>query len=59
MIRTVQRERAPALGDVRALGRGDVVVLVPGAEGRQDWARYAEAIGAAVGRGADARWSRG
>ncbi len=59
MIRTVEHEHAPALGDVRAMGAGDTVILLPGAETREDWARYTEAIGAAVGRGADARWTRG
>ncbi|GAA0660228.1 hypothetical protein GCM10010193_08950 [Kitasatospora atroaurantiaca] len=59
MIRTVERQSAPALGDLRAMGERDTVVIVPGAETRPDWARYAEAIGAAVGRGAEARWSRG
>lgn len=59
MIRGIDREHAPALGDVRALGEGDVILLLPGAEQRDDWARYTEAIGTAVGRGADARWTRG
>jgi hypothetical protein len=49
---------APALGDVRNLGVGDWVALGEGATDRRDWPRYAEAIAAAVTRGADVRWVR-
>jgi hypothetical protein len=49
---------APALGDLRALGAGHTVWVYEGAEKRADWARYADAIGAAVLRGADVRWVR-
>lgn len=47
---------ASALGDVRALGEGDTVLLSAGARRRPDWSRYVEAIAAAVSRGAEVRW---
>ncbi len=43
---------APALGDIRSLGRGDAVVVYRAATERRDWARYWEAVGVAVSRGA-------
>ena len=46
-------DSAPALGTIRRLAGGDVVVIHPGATGRPDWGRYQEAIGAAVTRGSD------
>lgn len=51
----IDTRRAPALGDVRALGRGDTVWLTPGSTKRIDWARYAEAIAIAITRGAEVR----
>ncbi|WP_330174535.1 hypothetical protein OG875_13875 [Streptomyces sp. NBC_01498] len=50
---------APALGDVRGLGRGDTLWLEAGARDRRDWGRYVDAVAQAVHRGADARWARG
>lgn len=49
---------APALGDVRAMGPGDSLLIFPDANQRADWSRYADAIGGAVSRGADAKWVR-
>jgi hypothetical protein len=46
---------APALGDLRALKAGDTVWVYADANGRADWARYADAIVTAVTRGADVR----
>lgn len=54
----IAREKAPPLGDIRSMQRGDVVVLVDGVTERRDWPRYADAIIAAVSRGAEVRWSR-
>jgi len=58
MVRSVSASSAPALGDVRAMGEGDTVVLGDGAVQRRDWPRYAEAIMAAVSKGAEVRWLR-
>lgn len=49
---------APALGDVRALQPGDIIFIREGAQQRADWARYLDAISAAVASGADVRWLR-
>lgn len=51
-------DKAPALGDVRTLGQGDSIFLRKGWADRRDGGRYAEAISAAVLRGADVRWVR-
>jgi hypothetical protein len=59
MDRKITAATAPALGDVRAMGAGDVVWIVHGAHARKDWSRYADAIGGAASRGADVRWTRG
>jgi hypothetical protein len=56
MDRKITATTAPALGDVRAMGTGETVWLVRGAETRKDWPRYADAIGGAASRGADIRW---
>jgi len=49
---------APALGDLRALGPGDIAWLYAGVEQRADWSRYLDALANAVTRGADVRWVR-
>lgn len=49
---------APAMGDVRAMGYGDTIHILPGATLRPDWPRYTDAIGIAVTRGAEVRQSR-
>lgn len=54
----LRKDSCPALGDVRALGPGDEIVVAPGAETRKDWPRYVDAIGVAITRGADVRWVR-
>lgn len=51
-------DKAPALGDVRALGAGDSIFLRKGWGDRRDAGRYADAICAAIARGADVRWVR-
>ncbi|MFE7520560.1 MULTISPECIES: hypothetical protein [Streptomyces] len=48
----ISAERAPALGDVRQLGRGDVLRLLDGWQSRPDWIRYLAAAAHALGRGA-------
>lgn len=55
MIRVIRSDYAPALGDLRVMGLGDVIVVEPGATDRKDWARYQDAIGGAVSRGAEVR----
>lgn len=58
MHKYITADAAPALGDVRQMGAGDVVWLAPGAPGREDWGRCVNALAHAVRRGADARWVR-
>jgi hypothetical protein len=53
VIRIIRSDYAPALGDLRAMGLGDVIVVQPGATERKDWGRYLDAIGGAVTRGAE------
>lgn len=53
----ISAENAPALGDVRACSTGDTIWLRPGATGRTDWPRYADALMVAVTRGANVRWT--
>lgn len=56
MVLRVGRYVAPAIGDVRALGKGDVVWLSEAVEDRPDWGRYLDALSHAIGRGAEVRW---
>ncbi|MEU5361116.1 hypothetical protein ACFY9R_26525 [Streptomyces albidoflavus] len=53
MIRIIRPDYAPALGDLRVMGLGDIIVVQPGATDRRDWPRYQDAIGQAVARGAE------
>jgi hypothetical protein len=57
--RVLSRDSAPAMGDVRAMGKGQTLWILPDALGRPDWARYGDCIAAAAMRGADIRWHRG
>jgi hypothetical protein len=52
MLAYITATQAPALGDVRSMAAGDVVLLRPDAPSRKDWGRYQDAIGCAVARGA-------
>ena len=54
----IDKDIAPALGDIRLLGKGDSIFLRHGWTSRRDGARYADAVMAAVMRGADVRWLR-
>jgi hypothetical protein len=49
---------APAMGDIRMMGQGDVIWLYPDVEDRKDWGRYLDAFAAAITRGAEVRWVR-
>jgi hypothetical protein len=49
---------APALGDIRAMGKGDTVWLTEGVESRKDWGRYLDALSSAITRGVEVRWIR-
>ena len=53
--RRIRYEGAPALGEIRAMGQGDVIWVHANAESRADWPRYVDAIAAAVSRGAEVR----
>lgn len=52
MQRRVSYANAPALGDIRRMAAGDVIVVKADAHKRKDWPRYADAISTAVTRGA-------
>ncbi|MER7077934.1 hypothetical protein SAMN02982929_07190 [Saccharopolyspora kobensis] len=45
-------------GDLRALGRGDEVVLHPDAPSRPDWSALLCAFPVAIGRGASVKWTK-
>jgi hypothetical protein len=49
---------APALGDIRAMGKGETVWLTEGVESRKDWGRYLDALSSAITRGVEVRWIR-
>jgi hypothetical protein len=51
-------ESAPALGDVRAAGKGTTLYLVHGLTKRRDYGRYSDAIRQAIDNGANVRWIR-
>lgn len=53
MIYVVSGTRAPAAGDIRAMGPGDHVSVFRSATRRDDWAPIAGALMAAFARGAD------
>ncbi|MEU3729962.1 hypothetical protein AB0E81_11215 [Streptomyces sp. NPDC033538] len=49
---TIDVAMAPALGDVRSAGPGDLVYILPDATSRKDFSKYWEAAGVALSRGA-------
>ncbi|WDM17658.1 hypothetical protein J3S85_37720 [Streptomyces lavenduligriseus] len=51
-LHVIDSAMAPALGDIRAAGEGDVIYIRPDATSRKDFPRYWEAVGAALVRGA-------
>ncbi|MFI8084335.1 hypothetical protein ACIF6L_26475 [Kitasatospora sp. NPDC086009] len=51
-VSIISPDAAPALGDVRALGERDLIIVAAGATGRRDWPRYMDAVGVAITRGA-------
>lgn len=55
---TITPTSAPALGDLRTAGPGDVIRVLPGATKRRDWARYWLALGEAWARGAEVQLMR-
>lgn len=56
MDHKITGEASPAMGDIRALGTGDIIWLAPDSLTRKDWGRLLDAIAAAVSYGADVRW---
>ncbi|MEU7039813.1 hypothetical protein AB0A77_01990 [Streptomyces varsoviensis] len=48
----IDSARAPALGDIRAAGPGEIVYVLRSATTRKDWPKYWEAVGVALKRGA-------
>lgn len=55
MDRRMTCANAPAIGDIRIMGRGDTIWLHANVEQRKDWGRYADAIAQALARGAEVR----
>lgn len=53
----ISQLQAPALGDLRSAEPGSTVWLRPDAKQRKDWPRYVDALGSAISRGADVRWT--
>ncbi|MGW2950748.1 hypothetical protein [Streptomyces eurythermus] len=51
-LHVVDVAMAPALGDIRDAGPGDLVYIRPDATSRKDFPRYWEAAGVALARGA-------
>jgi hypothetical protein len=51
-LHVIESAGAPALGDVRDCGPGDLIYIRPDATRRKDWPRYWEAAGVALARGA-------
>lgn len=56
VIRVVNADQAPALGDIRQMGTGDVLVFRPSARRRRDFDRVWLAAGVATMRGAYVHW---
>lgn len=57
MIAVVSPEVQPALGDLRALGEGDIIVCRRSVRTLPVWPRYVEALASAVSKGADITWT--
>lgn len=51
-LHVIDSATAPALGDVRAAGEGDLIYIRPDAKARKDFPKYWEAAGVAFARGA-------
>lgn len=58
MLRVITKNTAPALGDLRTMKPGDLVIVAQDAPERKDWPRYQDALNVAMNRGADVAWSR-
>ncbi|MEV4971996.1 hypothetical protein [Streptomyces scopuliridis] len=54
-IHLIDDADAPAIGDIRAAGDGDVICIRSAATSRRDFPRYWEAVGVALVRGAVVR----
>ncbi|MFJ5103211.1 hypothetical protein [Streptomyces sp. NPDC088554] len=54
-VHLIDDAMAPALGDIRTAGEGDVICIRPAATSRRDFPRYWEAVGVALVRGAAVR----
>ncbi|MFD7776629.1 hypothetical protein [Streptomyces sp. NPDC059753] len=51
-LHVIDDAMAPALGDVRDAGHGDLIYVRPAATSRRDFPKYWEAVGVALSRGA-------
>jgi hypothetical protein len=51
-VLVIDNANAPALGDVREAGPGDLIYIRPAATSRRDFPKYWEAVGVALARGA-------
>ncbi|MDH6625769.1 hypothetical protein M2271_003580 [Streptomyces sp. LBL] len=51
-LHVIDDDNAPALGDLRDAGPGDLICICPAATTRRDFPKYWEAAGVAMARGA-------
>ncbi|MEV5319126.1 hypothetical protein AB0K92_15975 [Streptomyces sp. NPDC052687] len=51
-LHVIDDANAPALGDIRAAGDGDLIYIRPAATTRKDFPKYWEAAGVALAKGA-------
>ncbi|MER7922144.1 hypothetical protein ABTY96_03235 [Streptomyces sp. NPDC096057] len=51
-LHVIESANAPALGDVRSAGPGDLIYIRPDATTRRDFPKFWEAAGVAFARGA-------
>ncbi|ADE43476.1 gp9 [Streptomyces phage phiSASD1] len=57
MLRIILKGSAPALGDIRAMGQGDTIVVRRAATQRPDWPRFQDAVSVAANRGAQVHYT--
>lgn len=55
MVKLIRHDAAPPLGDLRRLGKGDIIWVTDKARDRKDWPRIVSAVADAVSNGADVR----
>lgn len=53
---TIDKAHCPAMGDIRALGKGDMLFIYAEARERADWSRVSDAVRQAMSRGCGVVW---